>query len=92
MKTIAILAVAGLFVAPAIAQQTPAAPVEPAELFASIDKDSNGSLSLAEVQAQDARVTEADFAKFDADSNDGLSASEFEAWIKASAESKGTQG
>jgi Skp family chaperone for outer membrane proteins len=94
MKTIAIIAIAGLVAAPAFAQQstTPAAPVEPAEIFAAIDTDKNGSLSLTEVQAQDSRVTEADFGKYDADGNKALNATEFEAWIKASADAKATHG
>lgn len=91
-KTLIIAATAFAFAAPAFAQQpaTPAVPATPAtppaaaeqkaDLFANIDADKNGSLSLAEVKIHDVAVTQADFDKYDADKSASISKSEYAKW------------
>jgi len=75
------------FAAPAIAQQpttTPAKPQAPTEdKFTKHDADKNGTLSVTEVKAVDASVTEADIAKYDANKDKELSADEFQKWAEA---------
>lgn len=86
--TIALAASAFLLAAPAFAQEADA-PAAEADAFVAIDADADGSLTLAEVQKVDEKVTEEDFAKYDADKDESLSKMEFANWtadMKASAE------
>lgn len=90
MKVILASATLLVFAAPALAQvtaQPPAtAPVaKPAheDKFAMHDADKNGSLSLAEVQKADSKVTQADFDKYDTDKSKSLSEAEFTKWAEA---------
>lgn len=46
-------------------------------MFATVDGNKNGSLTLAEVKVMDAAITQADFDKYDANKNASLSQSEY---------------
>ena len=87
MKVILASATLLAFTAPALAQVTTAQPpaTKPAheDTFAMHDADKNGSLSLAEVQKADSKVTQADFDKYDTDKSKGLSQAEFTKWAEA---------
>lgn len=72
--------------APALAQVTTQQPTgQPAaeDKFAKHDTNADGALSLAEVQAADSKVTQADFDKYDADKSKSLSKVEFSKWAEA---------
>lgn len=53
------------------------------EAFAKFDTNKDGALSLAEVQAADAKVTQPDYNNYDADKNKALSKAEFAKWMEA---------
>lgn len=86
MKTLLAFATAAVLAAPALAQ-TPTTPTQSKtmaeEAFAKFDTDKDGALSLAEVQAADAKVTQADYDKYDTDKNKALSEAEFSKWMEA---------
>jgi hypothetical protein len=86
MKSLLAATTVALFAAPALAQ-TPTTAPQPKpmaeEIFAKHDADKDGALSLAEVQAADAKVTQADFDKYDTDKNKALSQAEFSKWMEA---------
>lgn len=52
--------------------------------FASLDKDGNGGVSLAEMQAVATYMTAEEFAEYDADGSGELSKEEFANWMNAS--------
>jgi opacity protein-like surface antigen len=76
-----------LLASPALAQVTtqPTTPTPPAseDKFIKSDKDGDGALSVAEVKAADAKVTQADFDKYDGDKSKSLSKEEFTKWVEA---------
>ncbi|MEZ5937303.1 MAG: hypothetical protein R3C52_03700 [Hyphomonadaceae bacterium] len=92
--TLLAMTIAAAFAAPTLAQ-TPApqqaqstvkpdaGPDRAETTFAAIDKNQDGSLTMAEVKAADTRVTQDDFDKYDADKSKALSKSEFKEWILA---------
>ncbi len=86
MKSLLAVATAAVLAAPAFAQ-TPETPPQAKtmveEAFAKFDTDKDGALSLAEVQAADAKVTLVDYDKYDADKNKALSKTEFGKWMEA---------
>lgn len=92
MKVILASATLLAFTAPALAQVTSQPPTDGAataakpaheDKFAMHDGDKNGTLSLAEVQKADSKVTQADFDKYDADKSKSLSKAEFTKWAEA---------
>lgn len=87
MKSLLAVATAAVLAAPALAQ-TPTAPAQPKpmaeEAFVKFDTNKDGALSLAEVQAVEAKVTQADYDKYDTDKNKALSKAEFGKWMEAS--------
>lgn len=85
MKSLLAVATAAVLAAPAFAQtpETPQPKPMVEEAFAKFDTDKDGALSLTEVQAADAKVTQADYDKYDADKNKALSKAEFGKWMEA---------
>lgn len=92
MKTVIMIAAAAILVAPAMAQtapQTPPADKAHAEKahaapdFATLDADKSGGLTLVELQAHDAKLTQAEVDKYDADKNKSISQAEFTKWTEA---------
>ena len=81
MKTsFVIAAVVAFFAAPALAQEAPAPSDGKTDMFAIIDADSSGAITLEEVQSVDGNVTEKDFAKYDTDADKKLTKMEFANW------------
>lgn len=87
MKLLVLAAAAVALAGSAIAQvpstapaTQPAKPADKADKFATIDADTSGSLSLAEIKLVDVAVTQADFDKYDADKSKSISKAEFEKW------------
>ena len=60
------------------------------DVFAKLDADKNGAISMAELKAVDATATQADFNKYDADKSKSLSKTEFDKWAMAKAGAKGS--
>ena len=87
MKPIIAAATLLAFTAPAFAEDTPpdGKAKTVAEKFAKLDANKDSALSLDEVKAHDASVTQADFDVFDADKNGTLSEAEFAKWVEATA-------
>lgn len=87
LKYVMASATLALFAAPALAQVTtqPATPMKPAaeDKFLRHDADGDGALSVVEVKAADAKVTQADFDKYDGDKSQSLSKEEFTKWVEA---------
>lgn len=86
MKVLIASAMLIAFSAPALAQVTTQPPADkPAteDKFMKHDANADGALTLAEVQAADATVTQADFDKYDADKSKSLSKVEFSKWAEA---------
>ncbi len=85
MKILLVATIAAL-AAPAFAQEPtkPAAPpAAQADVFAKIDADASGALSLSELKLVDVSVTQADFDKYDVDKNKSISKAEFDKWQTA---------
>ena len=89
MKTLLTAATLAVLATPALAQ-TPPKPDQHAThettaeaAFKKHDANSDGALTLAEVQKADGKVTEADFSKYDGDKNASLSKDEFAKWVEA---------
>ncbi len=74
MKKLVLTLIALGFAAPVMAQA--AAPD-----FAAIDADTDGSVTLEELNVTYPDVTAEAYATFDADASGGLSADEFAAWV-----------
>jgi hypothetical protein len=60
--------------------------------FASVDKDKNGSISLAEMQQLDAKFSQANFSSADTTHDKMLSQAEYSAWQKAQTAPSGRSG
>lgn len=87
IKFVLASATLAIFAAPAFAQVTPqpttSTPPAAEDKFIKHNKDGDGALSVAEVKAADAKVTQADFDKYDGDKSQSLSREEFTKWVEA---------
>jgi hypothetical protein len=86
MKILIASATLAVLAAPALAQQptVPAAPPAATEdKFTKHDANKDGALTIAEVKAADAKVTQADFDMYDSDKSKSLSKVEFAKWAEA---------